>query len=288
MPTYDLGGELTGWDLEGFHSGGDTELWKRLGAHETSVFDHDSGERIHGTRFAVWAPNAQNVQVIGDFNFWSGDDMILIPGSGVWSRFIEARRHRHPVQVPHPGTGRRLAREGRPHGPVLGDGPGQRQHRLPVAVHLVRRRLDGQARGVAGPRSPDQRLRAAPRRLAARQDLPRAGRRARRVRDMAGLHPRRVHAGGRAPVRAELGLPGHRLLLPDLALRASRRAALPRRPSPPGGHRRDHGLGARVTSPRTSGRWAASTAPRCTSTRTPARASTRTGARTSSTTAATR
>ena len=91
MPTYDLGGELTGWDLEGFHSGGDTELWKRLGAHETSVYDHDSGERITGTRFSVWAPNAQNVQVIGDFNFWSGDDMIHIPGSGVWSRVIEAR-----------------------------------------------------------------------------------------------------------------------------------------------------------------------------------------------------
>jgi 1,4-alpha-glucan branching enzyme len=91
MPTYDLGGELTGWDLEGFHSGGDTELWKRLGAHETSVYDSDSGERINGTRFAVWAPNAQQVQVIGDFNFWSGDDMIRVPGSGVWSRFIEAR-----------------------------------------------------------------------------------------------------------------------------------------------------------------------------------------------------
>jgi 1,4-alpha-glucan branching enzyme len=91
MPTYDLGGELTGWDLEGFHSGGDTELWKRLGAHETSVYDQDSGERIKGTRFAVWAPNAQHVQVIGDFNYWSGDDMILIPGTGVWSRFIEAR-----------------------------------------------------------------------------------------------------------------------------------------------------------------------------------------------------
>ena len=91
MPTYDLGGELTGWDLEGFHSGGDTELWKRLGAHETSVYDHESGQRINGTRFAVWAPNAQAVQVVGDFNFWSGDDMVLLPGSGVWSRFIEAR-----------------------------------------------------------------------------------------------------------------------------------------------------------------------------------------------------
>ena len=91
MPTYDLGGELTGWDLEGFHSGGDTELWKRLGAHTTTVYDHDTKTRIPGVRFAVWAPNAQRVQVIGDFNYWSGDDMVRIPGSGVWSRFIEER-----------------------------------------------------------------------------------------------------------------------------------------------------------------------------------------------------
>ncbi len=91
MATYDLGGELSGWDLEGFHSGGDTELWKRLGAHETTVYDHDSQTRIPGTRFAVWAPNAQAVQVIGDFNYWSGDEMVRIPGSGVWSRFIEQR-----------------------------------------------------------------------------------------------------------------------------------------------------------------------------------------------------
>ncbi len=103
MPTYDLGGELTGWDLEGFHSGGDTELWKRLGAHETTVYDHDSGERIPGTRFAVWAPNAQNVQVIGDFNYWSGDDMIQIPGSGRVVSVHRSPRHRHPVQVQHPG-----------------------------------------------------------------------------------------------------------------------------------------------------------------------------------------
>ncbi len=91
MPTYDLGGELTGWDLEGFHAGGDTELWKRLGAHITSVYDHDSKTRIPGVRFSVWAPNAQRVQVMGDFNYWGGDDMVRVPGSGVWSRFIEHR-----------------------------------------------------------------------------------------------------------------------------------------------------------------------------------------------------
>jgi len=31
--AHDPFGNLTGWDLEGFHNGGDTELWKLLGAH---------------------------------------------------------------------------------------------------------------------------------------------------------------------------------------------------------------------------------------------------------------
>lgn len=77
---------LHGWDFEGFHSGGDTELWKRLGSHVVSL-PHD-GNEVTGTRFTVWAPNAQAVQVVGDFNGWSGDAMELIPGSGVWGLFV--------------------------------------------------------------------------------------------------------------------------------------------------------------------------------------------------------
>ncbi|QCV94933.1 1,4-alpha-glucan branching protein GlgB [Acidipropionibacterium acidipropionici] len=86
--AHDLAGGLTGWDLEGFHSGGDTEAWKRLGAHVITVEDDERGP-ITGTRFTVWAPNARAVEVIGDFNWWNGDPMQLIPGSGVWGTFIE-------------------------------------------------------------------------------------------------------------------------------------------------------------------------------------------------------
>lgn len=86
--AHDLAGGLTGWDLEGFHSGGDTEAWKRLGSHVMTVEDDERGP-VTGTRFAVWAPNARAVQVIGDFNWWNGDPMHLIPGSGVWGTFIE-------------------------------------------------------------------------------------------------------------------------------------------------------------------------------------------------------
>ena len=91
MAQYDLAGELSGFDMEGFQSGGDTEVWKRLGAHRTTVYDHETGERIPGVRFSVWAPNAQRVLVIGDFNYWAGDEMVKLPGTGVWSRFIEQR-----------------------------------------------------------------------------------------------------------------------------------------------------------------------------------------------------
>jgi 1,4-alpha-glucan branching enzyme len=86
--THDLAGGLTGWDLEGFHSGGDTECWRRLGAHQVTVWDDERGE-ISGTRFAVWAPNARQVRLNADFNWWTGDQMELIPGSGIWGLFVE-------------------------------------------------------------------------------------------------------------------------------------------------------------------------------------------------------
>ena len=88
--AFDPGGELTGWDLTGFHQGHDTEVWHRLGAHEITVTDSERGQ-VSGTRFAVWAPNAQAVRLAGDFNYWNGESspMHLVPGSGVWSLFVE-------------------------------------------------------------------------------------------------------------------------------------------------------------------------------------------------------
>ena len=88
--AYDPSGGLTGWDLTGFHEGHDTECWKRLGAHEVALTDSERGE-IFGTRFSVWAPNAQAVRLVGDFNYWNGEGtyLHLVPGSGVWSLFVE-------------------------------------------------------------------------------------------------------------------------------------------------------------------------------------------------------
>lgn len=80
---------LTGADFEGWHNGGDTEAWKRLGAHVVTITD-DDGQEVSGVRFTVWAPNARGVRVHGSFNCWNGEhhSMSLIPGTGVWGLFV--------------------------------------------------------------------------------------------------------------------------------------------------------------------------------------------------------
>jgi len=55
-----------------------------LGAHMTTQ------DGVDGTRFAVWAPNAAGVCVVGDFNLWSATKhpMRSRGGSGIWELFI--------------------------------------------------------------------------------------------------------------------------------------------------------------------------------------------------------
>jgi 1,4-alpha-glucan branching enzyme len=71
-------------DLHLFNEGRHLRLWEKLGAHPCRV----DGE--HGTAFAVWAPNATDVSVIGDFNDWRGGEHRLrrLGGSGVFEGFI--------------------------------------------------------------------------------------------------------------------------------------------------------------------------------------------------------
>jgi 1,4-alpha-glucan branching enzyme len=71
-------------DLHLFGEGRHRRLWEALGAH---VRTHDGAT---GTSFAVWAPNARSVRVVGDFNQWDGrlHAMRSLGSSGVWEIFL--------------------------------------------------------------------------------------------------------------------------------------------------------------------------------------------------------
>lgn len=82
LPTL---GEM---DIYLISEGRHEELWKVLGAHLT----HYTGPMgdVKGVAFAVWAPNASAVRVVGDFNYWDGtaSAMRSLGSSGVWELFI--------------------------------------------------------------------------------------------------------------------------------------------------------------------------------------------------------
>ena len=71
-------------DLYLFGKGDERKIYEKLGA-QLRVIDG-----VHGTSFAVWAPNAQRVSVVGDFNNWDGrcHAMRMLGASGVWEIFI--------------------------------------------------------------------------------------------------------------------------------------------------------------------------------------------------------
>ncbi len=75
---------LSDYDLYLFGEGRHYEIYNRLGAHLWNA------EGVAGVHFSVWAPNAINVQLIGDFNRWNGAQHGMrkrIP-SGVWELFV--------------------------------------------------------------------------------------------------------------------------------------------------------------------------------------------------------
>lgn len=77
------------------------ESYRVLGAHPRSV------NGFTGTLFAVWAPNAQRVSVVGDFNGWDGrrNMMRRLGGSGVWEIFLpgvaEGAHYKFEIRGPH-------------------------------------------------------------------------------------------------------------------------------------------------------------------------------------------
>jgi 1,4-alpha-glucan branching enzyme len=76
---------LTEHDIYLFRQGRHFRLYDALGAHPMAV------DGVAGVCFAVWAPNAEGVAVLGDFNGWRGDTHELrmrADGSGIWEGFV--------------------------------------------------------------------------------------------------------------------------------------------------------------------------------------------------------
>ena len=81
---YRFGSTLGDLDLHLLTNGHHQDLGLVLGAHPASY------DGVAGTRFAVWAPNAQRVSVVGDFNHWNParHPMRKHSGAGVWDLFL--------------------------------------------------------------------------------------------------------------------------------------------------------------------------------------------------------
>ena len=81
---YSFGTILGPLDLHLFAEGNHWQLYEKLGAHLTEV------DGAHGSTFHVWAPNAQRVSVVGEFNGWDGriHPMRKLVGCGVWEIFL--------------------------------------------------------------------------------------------------------------------------------------------------------------------------------------------------------
>jgi len=88
-------------DLHLFGEGRHEEIYKKLGAHVIKV------GRTKGVSFAVWAPHANSVSVVGDFNGWDGSrhQMHLQGQSGVWELFVpkltEGSLYKFEIRAPN-------------------------------------------------------------------------------------------------------------------------------------------------------------------------------------------
>jgi 1,4-alpha-glucan branching enzyme len=106
MDPYSFAVGISAHDQYLFNEGKHRRSWELLGAHALTVDD------IAGIRFSVWAPNAERVSVVGDFNAWDGrcHPMNVQGNSGIWCLY-----------VPELGAGQRYKYEirTRPRGALL-------------------------------------------------------------------------------------------------------------------------------------------------------------------------
>jgi len=90
LQPHSYRGALNDYDIYLFRSGAHVRLYQALGAHLVG----EGPEQ--GVRFAVWAPNAARVSVVGDFNGWNPSADEMNPrwdGSGIWEGFVPTLAH---------------------------------------------------------------------------------------------------------------------------------------------------------------------------------------------------
>src|SRR5471032_1450750 len=98
---YSFGPVLGDMDVYLFNEGTHYEIYRKLGAHIINIGD------VQGVHFAVWAPNAQRVSVVGDFNNWDGrlHPMRKMIPAGIWEIFLpgvkEGSQYKFEVRGPH-------------------------------------------------------------------------------------------------------------------------------------------------------------------------------------------
>lgn len=90
VPKVAVHSLFTEFDIELFKAGKHFKLYEKFGAHCLEI------DGVDGVYFAVWAPSANKVEVIGDFNYWNGSEHALNvrwDSSGIWEGFIpEAKK----------------------------------------------------------------------------------------------------------------------------------------------------------------------------------------------------
>jgi 1,4-alpha-glucan branching enzyme len=100
IDPYQFGPVLTDFDLHLFAEGTHYRAWEQLGSQRRTIGD------VTGVHFSVWAPNAQRVSVVGDFNRWDGrvHPMRNRAPSGIWELFVpdlaDGERYKYEIRTP--------------------------------------------------------------------------------------------------------------------------------------------------------------------------------------------
>ena len=77
---------------------GEVDLWLAQAGRHEQIYEKLGAHLVEGgVRFAVWAPNARSVSVVGDFNDWdpAASPLQLLGGSGIWEGLVDGAEEGH-------------------------------------------------------------------------------------------------------------------------------------------------------------------------------------------------